>query len=84
MKTISLADAKKNFSGLAAQVERGTTVVVTRRGEPILEIRPIAQQSAREAVASIRGFRERPGLNRKAPFLRKGETVRQYAHRGHT
>lgn len=83
MKTISLAEVKKNFSGLAAQVEGGATVVVTRRGEPILEIRPIALRTAKEAAASIKRFRERPGFDRSAPFLREGETLRQYAHRDH-
>ncbi|MDQ2681874.1 MAG: type II toxin-antitoxin system prevent-host-death family antitoxin [Candidatus Eremiobacteraeota bacterium] len=83
MKTMSIADVKANFSGLARQVEHGATVVVTRRGKPILEIRPSPRMSGDEAVAAIRAFRASRGFDTSAPGLLADETARQYAHRGH-
>ena len=83
MKTLSIAEVKANFSSLAQEVERGVTVVVTRRGKAILEMRPVQSLSADEAVAGIRRFRKSKGFNADAPLLGRGETPRQYAHRRH-
>ena len=83
MRTVSIADVKANFSSLAREVERGVTVVVTRRGKAVLEMRPAQRLTADEAVAAIRAFRESDGFNPAKRTARRGETPRQYAHRGH-
>jgi len=83
MKTLTIAEVKANFSGLARQVEQGTTVLVTRHGKIILEIRPVQRRTPEEAAAEIRAFRGKPGFDREAPLLRPGETPREYVHRGH-
>lgn len=83
MKTMSIAEVKANFSQLAHEVEQGTTVVVTRRGKAVLEMRPAHRFTPAEALAGIRAFRDSEGFDKSAPALRKGETPRQYAHRGH-
>lgn len=42
MKTVSAADANRHFSRILREVDAGQTVVVTSRGRPVAEIRPIA------------------------------------------
>lgn len=41
MKKVSVAEAKARLSALLDQVERGETVTITRRNEPIAELRPV-------------------------------------------
>lgn len=41
--TYSLYDAKAKLSAIIRRVREGHTVVVTVRGEPVVEIRPIAK-----------------------------------------
>ena len=83
MKTVSIADVKANFSSLAREVERGVTVVVTRRGKAVLEMRPAQRLTPDEAVGAIRAFRDAAGFNLAKRTGRRSETPRQYAHRGH-
>jgi antitoxin (DNA-binding transcriptional repressor) of toxin-antitoxin stability system len=83
MKTMSIAEVKANFSLLAREVEQGATVMVTRHGKAVLEMRPARRFSVDEAVAGIRAFREAEGFNKAASTLENGETPRRYAHRGH-
>lgn len=42
MRHVSLREANQNFSSCIAEVEAGEHIVVTRRGKPIAEIRPVA------------------------------------------
>ena len=49
MKKVSVAEAKARLSALLDQVERGETVTITRRNEPIAELRPLK--------APVRGLR---------------------------
>lgn len=37
-RTVSVAEAKAHFSELIAAAEAGETVVITRRGEPVVEL----------------------------------------------
>ncbi|MBV9264323.1 MAG: type II toxin-antitoxin system prevent-host-death family antitoxin [Candidatus Eremiobacteraeota bacterium] len=80
---MSIAEVKANFSSLAREVERGTTVVVTRRGKPVLEIRPVQRMTVDQAVAGIRSFRKSEGFNKARKTGAPGESPRRYAHRGH-
>ena len=42
MRQVSLREANQNFSSCIAEVESGEHIVVTRRGKPVAEIRPVA------------------------------------------
>ena len=49
MRTVSAADANRQFSSLLQAVKAGDTITVTSRGEPVAQITPInrAQSPAR-------------------------------------
>jgi prevent-host-death family protein len=40
MKTMTARDANQNFSKVLAQVERGETVLITKNGRTVAELRP--------------------------------------------
>ncbi|MGD9966162.1 MAG: type II toxin-antitoxin system Phd/YefM family antitoxin [Hyphomonadaceae bacterium] len=40
MKTLTARDANQNFSKLLAEVEKGETVVITKNGKTVAELRP--------------------------------------------
>jgi prevent-host-death family protein len=42
MKSISYTDFEKNTSGFIDEVEKGETIILLRRGKPVVEIVPIA------------------------------------------
>ncbi|MFA5909920.1 MAG: type II toxin-antitoxin system Phd/YefM family antitoxin [Vicinamibacterales bacterium] len=42
MKTVGLAEAKATLSALLDRVEKGETITITRHGEPVAELLPIA------------------------------------------
>jgi prevent-host-death family protein len=42
MSTYSVADAKNNLSELIERALRGESVVITRYGAPVVELRPVA------------------------------------------
>lgn len=49
MKSVGIFDAKTHLSELVAEAERGETIVITRKGEPVAELGPLkARVDARE------------------------------------
>jgi prevent-host-death family protein len=44
MTTVSIKDGKNRFTQLVREAERGTTVTVTRNGEPVCEIVPLKRK----------------------------------------
>jgi prevent-host-death family protein len=49
MRTVGIFDAKTRLSELVAEAERGETIVITRKGEPVAQLGPLkAQTDARE------------------------------------
>ena len=44
MKMVNIAEAKARLSDLLDDVERGETVVIARRNEPIAELRAVPKQ----------------------------------------
>ena len=40
MRTVSIREANQNFSRLVKEVEAGETVVITRQGKPVAELKP--------------------------------------------
>lgn len=48
MLTRSVREANQNFSKLIAEVERGETVVVTKNGRPVAEVRPVPEDRTKD------------------------------------
>ncbi len=46
-ETVGVHEAKTHLSDLIRRVEAGQTVVITRRGEPVAELRPASPVSPR-------------------------------------
>ncbi len=55
MSTVTLAEAKTHLSHLLDQVEAGEEVIITRRGQPIARITPVAK--SKQPVKSLAEFR---------------------------
>ncbi len=64
MKHISATDAKARFAELLDQVERGDSVVITRHGKPIIEMKPFADSRREEA---LRAMAEIEKMRKNAP-----------------
>ena len=50
MKTVGMYEARSKFAELVDQVQSGEIVVVTRNGEPVAELRPIASKADPEKI----------------------------------
>lgn len=53
-RIVSLADAKARLSELADMAERGETVIITKRGKPVLQLSRIEKPRKPIDVASLR------------------------------
>ena len=56
MKTMTATEASRKFSDLLDAVEAGESVVVTRGGVPVAEIRPSAHRTGRDLRAALEGI----------------------------
>ncbi|OJY35053.1 MAG: hypothetical protein BGP06_18905 [Rhizobiales bacterium 65-9] len=56
MRTVSAAEANRQFSALLRAATQGETIIVTSRGKPVAEIRPV------DAKASAENERRREAL----------------------
>lgn len=69
--TYSLYEAKAKFSAIVRKVQEGQPVIVTLHGKPVVEIRPVQEQSrgieARIRELEARGILSKPE-NPKAKF----------------
>ena len=52
MKTVGLFEAKKHLAALVDQVQEEGTIVLTRRGKPVAELRPVESKGPRKFGAS--------------------------------
>ncbi len=62
MREMAASEAKTHFSDLLDYVERGETVVITRHGKPIAEMRSSEAadlERRRKAIEDIKAFRAR-------------------------
>ncbi len=62
MTNVSASLAKSNFAAVLDRVEQGETLVITRHGKPVAEIRPSQgeKKSEREQLRdAFQAFRER-------------------------
>jgi prevent-host-death family protein len=65
MPKIGAYDAKSKLSELLRQVQRGKRFTITRRGQPVAELVPVAGSNAQivaEAIAAMRRFERVPGV----------------------
>lgn len=58
MKTVSVLEAKTHLSALLEAVRRGEEVVITRRGQPVARLSPIAAPKVQREAGDLRA---RPG-----------------------
>jgi prevent-host-death family protein len=88
MSEIGAYEAKTHLPKLLERVEKGERFVITRHGRAVAELGPVGkvdETGIRRAIADLRSFRDelaRRGLGMR-DLLRKGETVRELAHKGH-
>lgn len=50
MRTIAARDANQNFSKVLAEVEQGETVLITKNGKTVAELRPCPEDRAKDPV----------------------------------
>ena len=55
MRTVGLFEAKTHLAALVDQVQEEGTIVLTRRGKPVAELRPVESKGPRKFGAS-KGF----------------------------
>lgn len=68
MKTVSAAEANRNFSKLLGSVDKGEQVLITSRGRPVAKLVPAVDEQAEAArkeaaMALLAELRSRPILN---------------------
>lgn len=66
MKTVTAAQANRQFSKILREVRAGETVLVTSRGEPVATIAPADREVAERRAAKQRlleRLRAQPALN---------------------
>ncbi|MEO8165475.1 MAG: type II toxin-antitoxin system prevent-host-death family antitoxin [Betaproteobacteria bacterium] len=57
MSTFSVAEAKAHLSELLERAEKGEKVVITRRGEPVVQLAPIRTAKPGIDFARLRALR---------------------------
>jgi len=62
MSTHSVADAKNQFSRLIDRALKGEEVVITRRGQPIIQLKPVRPPPRPITEADIEWLRARRAL----------------------
>ena len=68
METVSIEDAQNRLAELAGRVERGETIVVTRNGQPVLDLTPHRRAKGLDLQAGRRYLLTR-GLTDPVPFI---------------
>jgi prevent-host-death family protein len=64
MRTVSVAQAKAQFSEIISTVEKGGEIVITRRGQPVAKLSPM--RTAREPIdfATMDALRARQPMSK--------------------
>ena len=57
MSTFSVAEAKAHLSELLDRAEKGEKVVITRRGEPVVQLAPVKSTKPSIDFARLRALR---------------------------
>ena len=58
MKTVTAAEANRQFSAVLREVAQGASVMVTSRGKPVATIEPVRRAAAAKASAAKRRLLE--------------------------
>ena len=56
MTQVNIAEAKSHLSDLIARAEAGETILISRRGRPVVELRAIQQPRQPIDIAALRAF----------------------------
>jgi len=82
MTTLKAVEAKSHFSEILDRVSKGEEFIVTRRGEPVAKVVPIAQpeRDMQELLESLRKTRE--SISTRGPVREKGESWKDIAREG--
>lgn len=88
MTKVGAYEAKTHLSKLLERVKKGERFVITKHGQPVAELVPIAgkdPERAKIAIEDLKGLREdlRQRGVRLKDLLGKGESSRDLAHKGH-
>ncbi len=88
MPEIGAYDAKTHLPKLLERVRRGERFIITKHGRPVAELGPVTARDPKSIAKALRQLREgREALARRgvrlSRILRKGESLRDLAHRGH-
>lgn len=54
MKTVTAADANRQFSAVLRQVAQGESVVITSRGTPVATIQPVPARASRSRAGAAK------------------------------
>lgn len=88
MSEVGAYEAKTHLPRLLKRVQAGEHIVITRHGQPVAELVPVAQrdeEKIRKTIEEIRAYREelaQQGISWQ-DVLEPGETLRELAHHGH-
>ena len=74
MSQHSVADARNHLSDLIARAEKGETVVITRHGAPVVELRTVSNTGTAIKETDIEWLRRRRAT-RAGPTLNAAELV---------
>lgn len=80
--TIGLVDLKARLSEIVERVEAGEIIVISRNGNPVVEMRPLQRLAPAEAAAKVRAIGERVAKRNKgkAAWPPEGQSLRRIAH----
>lgn len=88
MPEIGVYEAKTHLARLLERVRKGERFVITRHGKPVAQLTAVAERdedATRNTLARLRAGREalaHRGVRLK-DLLEKGESLRDFVHRGH-
>lgn len=68
MKTVSIREARNRLTELAREVEAGETIVVTRNGQPVLDLVPHGARSGIRFEA-IDEFKRKHGIDTIVSYI---------------
>ena len=70
MRSVGAREAKNHFSRLLDDVATGETIIITRNGIPVAELRPAGESRQLTVAEAVHRIRTGPKIH-----LAKGETV---------
>lgn len=88
MTKVGAYEAKTHLPKLLDRVKKGERFVITKHGQPVAELIPIAGSDPERALKAMDDLKElkkdlsRRGVSLK-DILEEGESIRDLAHKGH-